>query len=151
MATKEFAVSIISEPFVEAANACSVEAPAHINEWLVSGLTPEPSLLVKPPWVRESAVSMECLLYHSQDIYAPDTEAPTTTLVLGHIKHIHVHNAVLSDDKQTVDPVKLRPVARLGGNTYSRLGPGFDLSRPSWKALKEKIETMNASESEGLR
>lgn len=43
-ATKEFTVSIISEPFVEAANVCSVEAPAHVDEWVVSGLTPEPSV-----------------------------------------------------------------------------------------------------------
>ena len=42
--TKTFTVNIISEPFVEAANACSVEAPARIDEWLVSGLTPEASV-----------------------------------------------------------------------------------------------------------
>lgn len=37
-------MNIISEPFVEAANACAVEAPAHVDEWIVSGLTPEPSV-----------------------------------------------------------------------------------------------------------
>ena len=44
--TKEFTVNVISEPFVEAANACAVEAPAHVDEWIVSGLTPEPSVSV---------------------------------------------------------------------------------------------------------
>ena len=42
--TKEFTVNIISETFVEAANSCAIEAPEHIDEWLVSGLTPEPSV-----------------------------------------------------------------------------------------------------------
>ena len=44
LATKEFTVNIINEPFVEAANVCSVEAPPEIDEWIVSGLTPEPSV-----------------------------------------------------------------------------------------------------------
>lgn len=43
-ATKQFTVSIISEPFVEAANSCAVEAPAHVDEWVVSGLTPQSSV-----------------------------------------------------------------------------------------------------------
>ena len=42
--TKEFTVNIISEPFIEAANATSVSAPPHIDEWVVSGLTPDPSV-----------------------------------------------------------------------------------------------------------
>lgn len=44
LATKEFVVNIISEPFVEAANSASVEAPADVDEWIWSGLTKEPSL-----------------------------------------------------------------------------------------------------------
>jgi len=39
LATKEFTVSMISEPFIEAANIASVDAPADVNEWDVSGLT----------------------------------------------------------------------------------------------------------------
>lgn len=44
--TKEFTVNIISEPFIEAANATSVSAPPHIDEWVVAGLTPGPSVSV---------------------------------------------------------------------------------------------------------
>ena len=43
-ATKEFVVNLISEPFVEAANETSVEAPAGVSEWDVSDLTQEPSV-----------------------------------------------------------------------------------------------------------
>jgi flavin reductase (DIM6/NTAB) family NADH-FMN oxidoreductase RutF len=39
LATKEFTVSMISEPFIEAANITSVEAPADVDEWDISGLT----------------------------------------------------------------------------------------------------------------
>lgn len=81
--SKEFTVSIISEPFVEAANSTSVESSADHDEWIFSGLTKESSVsvdsdllayfnhphfillnalqhLVEPPFVRESAICMEC-------------------------------------------------------------------------------------------
>jgi len=58
--TKEFTVNIISESFAEAANATAVESPADVNEWIVSGLTMEPSAAVKPSIVKESPVCMEC-------------------------------------------------------------------------------------------
>lgn len=37
--TKEFAVSIISEPFVEAANYTAIDAPPGTDEWALAGLT----------------------------------------------------------------------------------------------------------------
>ena len=39
MATKEFTVSLVGEPFVEAANVISVDAPEHVDMWALSGLT----------------------------------------------------------------------------------------------------------------
>jgi flavin reductase (DIM6/NTAB) family NADH-FMN oxidoreductase RutF len=42
--SKEFTVSIISEPFVEAANSTSVESSADHDEWIFSGLTKESSV-----------------------------------------------------------------------------------------------------------
>ena len=42
--TKEFTVSLISEPFLEAANSTSIDAPPSVDEWIVSGLTPAPSV-----------------------------------------------------------------------------------------------------------
>jgi len=37
--TKEFCVSIISEPFLEASNYTSIDAPYDVDEWKLSGLT----------------------------------------------------------------------------------------------------------------
>ena len=44
LATKGFTVNLISEPFVHNANACSVDAPADVSEWDLSGLTRAPSV-----------------------------------------------------------------------------------------------------------
>lgn len=142
IATKEFTISIISEAFAEAANSTSVESPAHTDEWIISGLTKEDSTLVKPPFVRESAISLECQLYSFQDITAPNSAEPTTTVVLGLIQKIHVRKSVLNDDGMTIDPAKLRPIARLGGSTYARLSEGFDLPRISWKTIQDDYQSL---------
>jgi len=54
---------------------------------------------------------------------------------------VHVHEAVLVKDgagegKPTVDVARLRPLGRLGGNTYCRVGSVFDLPRPDRSAPK---------------
>lgn len=51
---------MISEPFVEAANYTSIDAPKGVSEWALSGLTPVESKVVKSPRVGESAFAMEC-------------------------------------------------------------------------------------------
>ncbi|KAK1232337.1 hypothetical protein PQX77_004542 [Marasmius sp. AFHP31] len=143
LSTGEFTVNIISENFVEAANSCSVEAPASVDEWIVSGLTMEPSREVKPPCVKESAVSIECKLHFHHDITALDSQQITNTLVLGLIKQVHVRESVLSPDGLQIDPALLRPVARLGGTAYSRLTDGFELPRVSWKASRDEISRLS--------
>ncbi|KAI0305575.1 hypothetical protein B0F90DRAFT_1624966 [Multifurca ochricompacta] len=139
LATKEFVVNLISEPFIEAANETSVEAPANVSEWDVSGLTQESSVHVKPPRVKESAVSLECELFHSQDIFPDGIMVPSATLILGRVKYVHVRNSVLQPDGLRADPAKLRPTSRIGGQTYARLGEGFDLKRPEWSCVKQVL------------
>lgn len=51
LATKQFTVNIISEDFVEAANAASSEAPADVDEWILSGLTMSPSVSTVPKYI----------------------------------------------------------------------------------------------------
>lgn len=135
-----------------------MEAPADVDEWVVSGLTKMESVDVKPGWVKESAVSMECevrlpypdlvskltisQLFHSHDIRVPGSSEITHTLVLGLIKRVHTRNSVLTADGSSVDPHKLKVVSRLGGPTYATVGreETFDLKRPSWKRMKEQLE-----------
>jgi hypothetical protein len=79
-------------------------------------------------------------LYFLKDFSPPDSELITTALMVGLIKKAHVHESVLDADGTKVDPQKLRPIARLGGTTYSRLLEGFDLERTSWKTAKPAYE-----------
>lgn len=68
----------------------------------------------------------------------PDSDTVGTTLVLGLIKRAHVRSSALKPGTVEVDPSKLRPLARMGGNTYTRVVEGFDLPRVSWKEVEDK-------------
>jgi flavin reductase (DIM6/NTAB) family NADH-FMN oxidoreductase RutF len=156
--TKKFTVNIISEPFVHAANWTCVDMPHDVDEWVGSGLTPEPAVLGGPPRVKESAYSMECELFQAHDFHSMHPARPsnsvTQSLVLGLIKLIHVRNSVLLKDDNpnhskapVVDPAKLMPIGRLGGATFGYLGGAYDIKRPVWKDIEgvEPVQSLYQS------
>ncbi|KAL0487287.1 flavoprotein oxygenase [Acrasis kona] len=134
---KGFTVNLISEWFVEAANACSVDAPPNVSEWDISGLTPKESVDVEAAWVAESAFSMECTLMHDYDIKKSSGDV-ACTVILGEIKRFHVREDILKDDGG-VDLDKLKPVSRLGGISYGRSTESYELERPQWEKIKDTL------------
>lgn len=82
-------------------------------------------------------------LHSHHDVSPKVGEDITTTIVLAFIKKVHVRESVLTEDGISVDPAKLRPVARLGGTTYARQLEGFDLPRISWKSIKEEYQALS--------
>jgi flavin reductase (DIM6/NTAB) family NADH-FMN oxidoreductase RutF len=130
-ATREFVVNILSEEIAERMNLCAPEYPADVNEFQVSGLTPVPSDLVRPPRVGESHVNMECRLLQVVEISARPLGG---NLVLGEILRFHVDDGVFSND--AIDPGKLRPIARMAGATYTRTTDRFEMIRPSVRVTK---------------
>ncbi|KAF9527462.1 hypothetical protein CPB83DRAFT_744656, partial [Crepidotus variabilis] len=138
--TKDFTVNIISEPWVEQANSCAINAPIDVSEWDVSGLTKADSIYVKAPRVKESAFSMECELLQTVDITNPTTNTVTTTMVLGSMKAVHMRKDILNEHG-VPDIGKLKPVARLGGTHYIRVSESYSLPnvKDSWDDEGEKI------------
>ena len=125
-------VNIISEWFAEAANHCCGAFPFGQDEMALSGLTPIPSLKVAPPRVAESALHMECRLVHPYEVKNA-AGAVTTTSGSGEVGLMHVAPGVAGrspSGKLVADAAKLRPLSRLGGNTYGRSEGMFDLPRP---------------------
>ncbi|CAA7267220.1 unnamed protein product [Cyclocybe aegerita] len=149
--TKGFTVNIISEPWIEQANICSIDTPPDVSEWAISGLTKAPSIQVKAPRVKESAFSMECefsnltQLLQAIDITEPSTGEITATLILGTIKYIHIRNDVVDPARGVADPSKLRPIARMGGVTYAKVSDGYALPRESWKEKEKEIRKVLGS------
>jgi flavin reductase (DIM6/NTAB) family NADH-FMN oxidoreductase RutF len=125
-ATGEFVVNVVSETIAEQMNLCSAEFPPEVDEFAVSGLTPVPSDLVKPPRVQESHIHMECRLM--QVVYI-SSKPLGGSLVIGEVIRFHVDDSIV--DNYSIDPGKLRPIGRMGGSTYTRTTDRFDLNRPS--------------------
>jgi flavin reductase (DIM6/NTAB) family NADH-FMN oxidoreductase RutF len=124
-ATREFVVNIVSEDFARQMNACSADFPPEIDEFQVSGLTPVPSEIVKPPRVKEARISMECKLVQIARFGSAPGGGCT---VFGEVLRFHVWDELL--DNFRIDPDKLHPIGRMGGPTYTRTADRFDLARP---------------------
>ena len=97
-----------------------------ISEFDVSGLTPVPSDIVRPPRVLESPVNMECSVH---DIIEVSDKPMGGSIVIGEVIRFHVRDSIIDKD-MFIDPDKLKPVARLGGPSYSRIRDRFDMLRP---------------------
>jgi flavin reductase (DIM6/NTAB) family NADH-FMN oxidoreductase RutF len=124
-ATGEFVVNVVSEDFAGAMNLCSPEYPPEIDEFDISGLTPIPSDIVRPPRVQQSRINMECRLVQIVNISPKPLGG---SLVIGEVVRFHIQDELLSNFK--IDPDLLRPIGRMGGPTYTRTTDRFDMARP---------------------
>jgi flavin reductase (DIM6/NTAB) family NADH-FMN oxidoreductase RutF len=125
-ATGEFVINIVSEEIAEAMNVCSGEYPHGVDEFQLCGLTPAASDLVKPPYVLESHVNMEC---RAVQIIEISTRPMGGTLVIGEVLRFHIDGEISSNFR--IDPDKLRAVGRMGGNEYTRTRERFSMIRPN--------------------
>ncbi|EHY56485.1 hypothetical protein ABEF92_005709 [Exophiala dermatitidis] len=151
--TGECVINIISDHFIEAANACAIDLPYGQSEWAVSGLTPAETKVVAASRVKEAVFSVEGKLMSTQEFESRATPGKKTG-VLALIEGVHfwVREDAINEDRSLIDPGVLSPVCRLGGITYARVLDGFEIPRPVLRKeqkegkipddlLKPKIET----------
>jgi flavin reductase (DIM6/NTAB) family NADH-FMN oxidoreductase RutF len=123
--TGEFVVNVVSDAIANAANATAAEVAPEVDEFVLSGLTPLASDLVRPARVAESPAQMECKLM--QVIYT--SRGPGAgVIVLGEIVRFHIRKEIVEDFR--VDPDGLDAVGRMAGNTWARTRDRIDLVRP---------------------
>lgn len=136
--TGECTINIISEHFVEAANACSIDVPYGVSEWGVSGLHPAESKDVQCSRVKEAVFSIEGKLVDTKEFESRKTPGKKTG-VLAIIEGVRfwVREDAINEDRSLIDPSILRPVARLGGITYARTLNGFEIPRPVFRKEKQ--------------
>lgn len=128
-AMREFVVNIVSEEIVEQMNLTAADYAPHVSEFDVCGLTPVPSDLVRPPRVLESPVNLECRVHNIIEV---SSKPMGGSVVIGEVIRFHVQDSIIDKD-MFIDPEKLKPVARLGGPSYSRIRDRFDMLRPAVK------------------
>ncbi|WP_347069720.1 flavin reductase family protein [Flavobacterium sp. WV_118_3] len=124
--TGEFVVNLVTEELVEKMNLTSASVPPDQNEFELAQLTPASSLVVKAPRVIESPVAMECKVVHHYSL--EDHQHGGATIVIGRVVMFHIDEAILSDNYR-INMDVYRPVARLAGSNYSKLGEIFSIKR----------------------
>ena len=121
--TGDFVVNLVSEELAAAMNASAANFPPDVSEILQVGLTPAPSERVRAPRIAECPAGLECRMTQIIEL-----GRSRHSLVIGEVLLVHVRDDLYRDG--TIDVMRLRPVGRLAGNAYCRLGELFELDRP---------------------
>ena len=123
--TKEFSINLVSESFVEQMIACSTDFDPEIDEFYISKLTPLSSKKIKPPIVKESKISFECIL--NKIVTVGNKEAGAGFIVIGEIILFHIDDEIVSNGH--IDLNSFNPIGRLAGNFYTRPTNNFEIYR----------------------
>ena len=118
---KEFVVHIVDEENVFEVNETAASLPPNESEIDVTKLTLIDSEEIDVPAVAQSKVRFECVLDQAVDL-------PNTDLLIGRIVRIHVDEAIYENGR--INAALLKPVSRLAGTNYAKLGELFSLKRP---------------------
>jgi flavin reductase (DIM6/NTAB) family NADH-FMN oxidoreductase RutF len=124
--TKQFVVNMVTEDLVEQMNMTSQPIPANESEFELAGLTPIESILVLPPRVKECKITMECEMVHHYKL--ENSKTGGATIVIGKIVLFHIDESVLLDNYK-INLETYKPIARLAGSNYSKLGDVFSIKR----------------------
>ncbi|AWA30627.1 hypothetical protein HYN48_11305 [Flavobacterium magnum] len=126
LATKQFVVNMVTEDIVDQMNKTSETVAADVNEFELAGLTALESIKVKPFRVGESPITMECELVHHYEL--ENHQYGGAVVVIGKIVMFHIDDEVLLEGFG-IDMDRYKPISRLAGANYSRMGEIFTVKR----------------------
>ena len=129
--TGEFVCSFVSNALRDGMNMSSAAVNSGVNEFQLAGLTPAPSVHVKPPRVAESPAALECRLWKIEPLPVPRGKSePAYWLVLGEVVGVYIDDHYLKEGM--FDVAKAQPLARLGYMDYAVVNQQslFTLNRP---------------------
>jgi flavin reductase (DIM6/NTAB) family NADH-FMN oxidoreductase RutF len=122
----EFVVNLVTFNVVEQMNATSASVAPEIDEFELTNLTPIDSELIKPKRVKECLVHLECEKIHH---YFIDNESNGgACVIIGKVKVIHINEDIVNE-KHHINLETYKPIARLAGSNYSKIGEVFQIKR----------------------
>lgn len=124
--TGQFAVNLVTEDLVEQMNATSGTFDPNTDEFQVAGLTPVACQTIAAKRVAEAKAHFECEMVHHY--FLEDHKNGGACVVIGKVLMMHVSDEILSENYR-INLDKYRPVARLAGSNYSKLGEIFSVKR----------------------
>lgn len=129
LAKQEATVHIVDEDIVKEANKTSATLPADESELKVSNFNLVESNIIGTPGIREAAVRYETTLYNAMEIKNSD-ELIVADLIVLEVVGFHLAEKIYDEETGYIIADKLKPVSRLAGADYAKLGDQFDLIRP---------------------
>ncbi len=126
LANQQFVVNLVTEDVVEQMNTTSQSVAADVNEFDLANVTPIASIYIKPKRVKESLVQFECEMVHHYFIEKHQNGG--ACIIIGKIITMHIDDSILIENHK-IDLEKYKPVARLAGSNYSKLGEIFSIKR----------------------
>ncbi len=123
----QFVVNMVTEALTEKMNATAQMVAPEVDEFELAGLTPIPSVKVKPMRVKESPITFECEMVHHY--FLENHKQGGACIIIGRVVMMHYDEAVLLDNYK-INPDNYRPVARLAGSNYTKIGEIISIKRP---------------------
>jgi len=120
----QFVVNAAVDRYARAVAGAAEALPFGASEFDLVGLTPHPSVAVKPPRVRESPWSFEC---ETLQVVRTNPGVPAAgNIIIGRVVHVHLDDAIVNE-RWHIDPTALDAIGRMGGITYARTRDRFNL------------------------
>ena len=125
---QEFVYNMATYDLREAMNKTSQEVAPDIDEFELSGVTKQPSTIVKPYRVAESPIQFECR-YHQTLRLPGNGVMGTVDVVIGEVLGVHIKDDFIMPDGK-LDILKMRPIGRLGYYDYTCIESIFEMVIP---------------------
>jgi flavin reductase (DIM6/NTAB) family NADH-FMN oxidoreductase RutF len=122
--TGQFVVNVASEVYARQVAGAAEPLPYGESEFGLVGLTPAPSVKVRPPRVAESPVAFECLTL--QVLRTNPGKPAGGNVVIGQVVHIHLAKGLVNE-RLHVDADRLGAIGRMGGFWYCRTRDRFQM------------------------
>ncbi len=122
----QFVVNLVTEDIVEQMNTTSQSLAADIDEFELANVTPIDSVYIQPKRVQESLVHFECEMVHHY--FIENHQNGGACIIIGKIITMHIDDSILMENHR-INLKTYKPVARLAGSNYSKLGEIFSIKR----------------------
>lgn len=123
---QEFVVNLVTESVVEQMNLTANPVAPEVDEFKFAGLTPIESLKINPFRVKESLVNFECKMVHHY--FLEDHKNGGACIIIGRVIMMHIDDSIIMK-KYRINLDIYKPIARLAGSNYAKLGERFRIKR----------------------
>lgn len=123
---KKFVVNLVTEDCVVQMNTTAQNVAPDVDEFKLANVTPIDSVYIQPKRVKESPVHLECEMVHHY--FIENHQNGGACIIIGKVITMHIEDRILMENHK-INLEVYKPVARLSGSNYSKLGALFSIKR----------------------